>query len=126
MTYYHQQVLAIGSSVYPNKDLAGKMMQAKKYIDRHYASEVTLDQIAREAFVSKFHFIRLFRKYYGRTPYAYLKEVRLARAKEFLRAGVPIRDVCFAVGFESIPSFTRLYKEMTGCPPARFQKRNFR
>src|SRR5258705_10764405 len=109
MSWYQEQMLLIRSRVYPHQDLADKIIQAKKYIDEHYASDIRLDRLAYEAFLSKFHFIRIYRKYYGRTPHAYLQQVRLAQAKLLLQSGMPIRDVCYAVGFESIPTFTRLF-----------------
>lgn len=117
MTYYHQQVLSLRKAVYPHRDLTEKIMQAKAYIDTHYAADINLDQIAREAGISKFHFIRIFTKYYGRTPHIYLREIRLTHAKELLQKGIPIKNVCMAVGFDSVPSFSRLFKSMTGRTP---------
>jgi AraC-like DNA-binding protein len=123
MTFYQQQVLSIRKAVYPNEDHTKKIIQARRFIDAHYSSELDLDRIAREACISKFHFIRLFRKYYGRTPHTYLKEVRLAAAKRLLQKGIPIRHVCYAVGFESVPSFTRLFKSTTGNTPGTAGKK---
>jgi len=117
MTYYYQQVLSLRKTVYPHRDLTEKIIRAKKYIDAHYSADINLDQVAREAHLSKFHFIRTFAKYYGRTPHIYLREVRLTHAKKLLQKGIPIRNVCMAVGFDSIPSFTRLFKSMTGVTP---------
>ena len=117
MTYYHQQILSLRTAVYPHRDLTEKIMQAKAYIDTHYAADINLDQIAREAHLSKFHFIRTFSKYYGRTPHIYLREVRLTHAKKLLQKGIPIKNVCLAVGFDSVPSFTRLFKFITGRTP---------
>jgi len=72
--------------------------------------------------LSKFHFVRLFKANYGRTPYQYLIEVRMKKAKEFLTKGLSVSDVCVSVGFESTPSFTRVFKKITGIMPARFQQ----
>lgn len=119
MTYYQQTVQRLQKTLYPHPELTEKIIRAKQYIHRHYASNIDLDQLIREACLSKFHFIRLFSRYYGCTPHVYLQEVRIQRAKEFLRSGIPIKDVCFAVGFQSIPSFTRLYKRSTGTTPKR-------
>jgi AraC-like DNA-binding protein len=123
MTYYHHIVLDLDRRLYPNGDITARVVQAKRNIDRHYYLALSLDKMAGDAFLSKYHFIRLYRKYYGTTPYAYLKEVRLARAKELLRKGNSIKDVCYAVGFDSIPTFTRQYKEWVGAPPARHRRR---
>jgi AraC-like DNA-binding protein len=117
MNFYQQQVLAIGRAVYPHADLGEKVIRAKEYIDNHYGCVIDLSAMAREACMSKFHFIRLFRRYYGRTPHIYLREVRLMHARRLLGAGVPIKNVCYAVGFESVPSFTRLYKSVVGVTP---------
>jgi AraC-like DNA-binding protein len=119
MTYYQQTIQQLQRALYPHQELTEKIIRTKQYIHRHYAENINLDLLSREAWLSKFHFIRLFRRYYGLTPYAYLKEVRLTRAKELLRSGLPVKDVCHAVGFDSIPSFTRLYKAATGITPKR-------
>lgn len=110
--------------LYPNEDLTTRVIQAKQYIEKNYDLALSLDKMAGEIFLSKFHFIRIYRKYYGRTPYAYLQEVRMARAKALLQQGTSIKDACYAVGFDSIPSFTRLYKASTGVSPSH-EKRNF-
>jgi len=117
MTYYYQQVLSLRKAVYPHRDLTNNIVRAKQYIDAHYSANISLDQMAREAHLSKFHFIRTFKRYYGRTPHKYLTEIRLTHAKKRLRSNMPVKDVCEAVGFESIPSFTRLFKAMTGRTP---------
>ncbi|HEX7902917.1 MAG TPA: helix-turn-helix domain-containing protein [Chitinophagaceae bacterium] len=66
--------------------------------------------------------MRLFKNSYGQTPHQYLTEQRIRKAKQLLRSGMPATEVCRAVGFESISSFTRLFKKMTGTPPSIFQK----
>lgn len=119
MNFYQQQVLAIEKDVFPHRDVAEKVMTAKRYIDRHYASEISLDVLAREACLSKFHFIRSFSRHYGRTPNNYLREVRLVRAKVLLRSGMSVRDVCAAVGFDSVPTFVRVYKTYMGITPGK-------
>jgi len=75
-----------------------------------------------KAFLSKFHFLRLFKNSYGQTPHQYLTEQRIRKAKQLLRSGMTATEVCAAVGFESLSSFTRLFKKLTGTPPSMFQK----
>jgi len=65
--------------------------------------------------------VRLFKVNYGRTPHEYLIEVRMNKAKEFLKQGLPVSEVCISVGFESVLSFTRIFKKITGVTPTRFQ-----
>jgi len=78
--------------------------------------------IAGEAFFSKFHFIRLFKKTYNQTPHQYLTLVRIEKAKLLLQTEVAVADVCFSVGFDSISSFTGLFKRITSTTPSFYQK----
>jgi AraC-like DNA-binding protein len=123
MTYYQEQIIKISKEVYSKDYLCKQIVQAKKFIDEHFYNNINLTSIAEKAHISRFHFIRLFKKNYGRTPYQYLTEVRIRKAKEFLRSGKAIADVCASVGFESITSFTGLFKKITGSTPSAFQNK---
>jgi AraC-like DNA-binding protein len=101
MTFYHQQVQYLKKNLYPKDYLLTQIIQSKKYIDNNYSNNINLNDIAGEAFFSKFHFIRLFKKYYGVTPHQYLIRVRVAGAKKLLQSGRPISDTCYGVGFET-------------------------
>jgi len=98
-----------------------RIVQAKLFIDRHFAEPIDLNQIADEAYFSKFHFIRLFKQAYGKTPHHYLTQVRLNQAKRLLAAGGAIAQVCFDVGFDSSTSFTALFKKHAGMTPSVYQ-----
>ena len=78
--------------------------------------------ISNEACFSKFHFIRIFRATYGRTPHEHLVHCRVERAKALLSDGVPVADACYAVGFSSTSSFSRLFKRASGRTPAVFRE----
>jgi AraC-like DNA-binding protein len=67
-----------------------RIVQAKLFIDANFAGDIDLDNIADEAYFSKFHFIRLFKSIYGKTPHQYLISVRIEKAKEFLKNGLPL------------------------------------
>lgn len=97
-----------------------RIVKAKLFIDDNYADAIELDQIADEAFFSKFHFIRLFKKTYGKTPHQYLTYVRIENSKLFLKKRMPVSKVCYAVGFDSISSFTGLFKRMVGQTPSAY------
>ena len=127
MSYYQDEVARINKSLYPHDDLTKQIVGSKLYIDKHFSDDVNLDKIAGKALVSKFHFIRLFKKYYGRTPNQYLQEVRIEKAKLLLRKGRSIDEVCTAIGFTSKTSFISLFKKMTGTTPFVYQskKSNF-
>jgi AraC-like DNA-binding protein len=107
---------------YPRQYLYRRVVRAKLYIDEHYAANVDLSDIADEACFSKFHFIRLFKTIYGKTPHQYLTEVRINRAKELLDDDATVACACFSVGFDSISTFTGLFKRRVGLTPAAFQR----
>lgn len=106
---------------YPRQYLYLRIVRAKLFIDERYSSAIDLTNIAGEACFSKYHFFRVFRSIYGLTPHQYLTHVRIEKAKELLADGSPVAAVCYAVGFDSITSFTGLFKRRTGLTPARYQ-----
>lgn len=96
---------------------------ARTFIDRHYAAPLTLEQISEEAGFSPYHFIRLFRAAYKRTPHQYLVQQRIERAKELLHSGdLPIIDICAEVGFGSLGSFSTLFRRVTGLSPSAYRR----
>jgi len=107
---------------YPKVYLYRRLVQAKLFIDEHFAEPIDLDVICNTAFFSKFHFIRLFKKTYGNTPHQYLTAIRMERAKELLSGGINVSRACNEVGFDSITSFTGLFKRRVGVSPMIFQK----
>jgi len=109
-----------GTFDYPKIYLYKRIVQAKLFIDNHYHKQIDLDNIADEALFSKFHFIRLFKDIYGKTPHQYLIGVRIERAMQSLRSGTPVSDTCYAVGFESLSSFSKLFKRQAGLAPSTY------
>jgi AraC-like DNA-binding protein len=107
---------------YPKQYLYRRVVRAKLFIDAHFSAAIDLNNIADEACFSKFHFTRLFKKIYGKTPHQYLTDVRINAGKELLAANEPVASVCFSVGFDSISSFTGLFHRRVGVTPAAFQR----
>ena len=103
-----------------------RIVQAKLFIDAHYHEQIDLDNIADEACFSKFHFLRLFKKIYGRSPHQYLTKVRLEQAKKLLGNGCSVNDTCFSVGFDSHSSFSGLFKRYSSLSPSAYQKQCFK
>lgn len=106
----------------PKLDLYRRIVQAKVFIDGNFAERIDAGEIADEACYSKFHFIRTFKSIYGRTPHQYLTHVRVERAREMLEHGVSVTEACFAVGFDSLGSFTGLFKRRIGLTPSEYQR----
>src|ERR1700744_5031524 len=122
MTYYQQEVLRIQREHLPCEAVLERCRVARRLINERCCAGVDLDAIARRVFVSKFHFIRQFSRCYGRTPYRYLTERRMQAAKDLLDEGMDIKAVCARVGFSSVPSFTLLFRRMTGKTPATYRQ----
>lgn len=97
-----------------------RIVQAKLFIDNNYSDKIDLENISDEAYFSKFHFIRLFKKIYGKTPHQYLTLVRIEKATQLLRTNKSASEVCYAVGFESLSSFGSLFKRVIGVTPSTF------
>lgn len=100
------------------------LRRAKDHLDRHFASMVTLDEAAALAGMSKYHFLRSFARTYGTTPAAYVSQRRIERAQDLLRAtNLTVTEVCMAVGYESLGSFSSRFAEVVGETPSAFQRR---
>ena len=111
---------------FPKIYLYRRIVQAKLFIDEHFADNINLNDIADEAFFSKFHFMRLFKTTYGKTPHQYLTWVRIENAKLLLQTSIPVADVCFSVGFDSVSSFTGLFKRTTTMTPSVYQQQQLK
>ncbi len=127
MTYYQLELLRIRAAFFPHQSVCDRVVTAKAHADAHLGdAALCLRTMADIAAVSPFHFLRLFVRLYGRTPRRYLQEIRVARAKALLLEGASVPEASSAVGFESIPSFTRLARRMAGTTPAHFARRKMR
>lgn len=101
--------------------------RARDLIDLRYAEPLNLDDLSREAGYSKYHFARAFAAAYGETPRAYLTRRQLERAKTLLRtANLTVTEVCFTVGFESLGSFSSLFRRVVGQTPSGYQRASVR
>jgi AraC-like DNA-binding protein len=104
-------------------DVYKKIVDAKVFIDEHFDSPLDLDAIAGEACLSRFHFHRLFRRIYKRTPHQYLTFKRMDHARRMLAAAnCTVGEICMQVGFESIGSFSMLFKKETGVTPGEYRE----
>jgi AraC-like DNA-binding protein len=106
---------------YEKMYLYKRIVQAKLFIDSHFSENIDVTNIADEACFSKYHFIRLFKSIYGKTPHHYLTQVRVDKARLLLAQGNTIMDVCLSIGFDSPTSFTAVFKKVVGKTPSVFQ-----
>ncbi|OJJ16976.1 hypothetical protein BKI52_30125 [marine bacterium AO1-C] len=126
MTFYEEEVKRIRQSIYSNQGQLDIIMAVRIYINNHYDNaDLNLDLLSQIHCISKYHLLRLFKKYYGLTPRQYLMDKRIEKSKECLKNRMSVTETCFAVGFQSLGSFSTLFKTKTGKSPVQFQKSNF-
>lgn len=101
-----------------DEDLHRRLWRARRLIDSSFDHPLNLDALSSEACFSRYHFIRLFKQVFNRTPHQYLMEKRIERAKELLASSrLSVTDVCFEVGFQSLGSFSTLFHKRVGESP---------
>ena len=104
-------------------DLA-RLRRVKDRIDREYAQPLDVEALARGAHMSSGHLSREFKRAYGESPYGYLMTRRIERAMMLLRrGGMSVTDVCFAVGCQSLGTFSTRFAELVGMPPSVYKER---
>lgn len=103
-----------------------RLLRAKDLIESCYHEPLSLEQIAAAASLSMHHFHRLYKRRFGVTPHQALTSRRIQEAKRLLATtSMPITQVCFEVGFESLGSFSDLFKRHVGEAPSMYRRRLF-
>lgn len=122
MNFYQSKLKDLSKVIYKNQNQIDAVIAIRSYIDSNFQDDLNLDLLSREQFISKYHMVRLFKRYYGLTPRQYLIDKRIERAKNLLLKGSTVTEACYGVGFESLGSFSSLFKKKTGNSPTSFQK----
>ena len=98
---------------------------ARRLLDRNYAASITIEELSRQVALSPFYLIRSFRHVYKQTPHQYLVGQRIAKAKELLRnTDTSVTEICVIVGFESLGSFSTLFRKLAGVSPTTYRSRS--
>ncbi|MGP3535331.1 helix-turn-helix transcriptional regulator [Microbacterium sp. RD1] len=105
------------------RDLA-VLRRVRDRIDREYASPLNVEELALGVHLSAGHLSREFRAAFGESPYAYLMTRRIERAMALLRRGdLTVTEVCFAVGCQSLGTFSTRFRELVGVSPRVYRDR---
>ncbi|WP_148863559.1 AraC family transcriptional regulator [Marinobacter fonticola] len=99
----------------------GLLRRAKDFIHNHVDADLSLEDISEAANLSKYHFLRLFRRQYGITPHQYVINCRINAARTELDAGASLNDVVYRYGFSDLSHFNRRFKRIYGMTPKRYQ-----
>jgi len=104
------------------EDFNRRLLRARDAMDRAYAEPLDVRTIAAVAHVSEAHFIRSFKAAFGETPHRYLQRRRVERSMFLLRETErSITDICFDVGFMSLGTFSRTFREIIGETPTSYR-----
>jgi AraC-like DNA-binding protein len=105
-------------------DANRRLLRARDEMDRSYADALDIAALARSVHLSRAHFIRSFRDTFGETPHRYLQRRRIERAMAFLReTDRPVSDISLDVGFLSLGTFSRTFREIVGVSPSAYRTR---
>jgi AraC family transcriptional regulator len=105
-----------------DREVPANLLRVIAYKERHLAEPLTLDQLAKEAGVSRYHFCRVFKKAIGMTPMNYLTIMRVERAKALLRKNSPVATVAHKAGFNDLSNFNRIFKKVAGLTPTAYRE----
>jgi len=101
------------------------LLRSRDAIDRSYAQPLDIPTLAALAHMSPAHFIRSFRGAFGETPHRYLQRRRIERAMFLLRTTQQsVTEICAAVGFTSLGTFSRTFRDIAGKSPSAFRDTN--
>jgi len=103
------------------EELFRRLQIAREYLHGD-SGALSLETVAKEACLSRYHLHRSFTQVFRQTPHAYLTTIRMGRAQALLRQGRSVTETALDVGFESIPSFSRLYRAHFGQAPSKVRK----
>ena len=99
------------------------LCRARDMLREVHDRRLSIREVAREAAMSPFHFIRRFEAFFGATPHQFRIQSRLERAKHLLAlSDYSVTDVCMEVGFSSLGSFSALFARRFGTPPSAYRR----
>ena len=106
----------------PDLDTLVRLRRVRDRMDREYAQPLDVESLARGVHLSAGHLSRQFKLAYGESPYQYLMTRRIERAMTLLRAtDLPVTEICFAVGCQSLGTFSTRFTELVGVAPSVYR-----
>lgn len=104
------------------REIHRRVLRGKAWLDERFDRPFDLAAAAREAAMAPHHFHRSFRALLGAPPAAHVARLRLELARTLLEEdGLSVTDICAAVGYDSLPSFSRRFAAAFGLPPSRYR-----
>lgn len=104
-----------------------RLRRALEFMHDNYGRELALEEIAAAAYLSEYHFARLFKQITGTTPHVYLANLRIEKARRMLvETTLPIIEIAAMVGYQSQSHFSKIFKSVTGLTPRAYRDSNKR
>lgn len=99
------------------------LMAVREYLDTHYMQRITLDQLSRDFYISKYYLIHIFKEQFGMSVTTYLQNVRITHAKQLLRfTDKSVEEVGLSCGIGELNYFSRVFKEVEGISPSAYRE----
>ena len=102
--------------------LPENILALQQYLDAHYTEINSVSEVAEHFFYSREYVSRLFKKYYDTTILDYIHKLRISKSRALIAEGMPIIDVCYAVGFSSLSTFIRAFRTATDMTPSEYRR----
>jgi len=102
--------------------LPENILALQQYLDAHYTEIDSVSEVAEHFFYSREYVSRLFKKYYDTTILDYIHKLRISKSRTLIAEGMPIIDVCYAVGFSSLSTFIRAFRAATDMTPSEYRR----
>jgi AraC-like DNA-binding protein len=96
------------------------IQRARDYIEGHFATGVSLQELAQYVGLSPYYFLRVFRAEVGMPPYAYLESVRIGHAQRLIESGRSLTEAAFEAGFSSQSHMTNRFRKIIGATPGQY------
>ena len=107
-----------------HQELLSRLCRARDLLRDWEDEPLSVIAVARASGLTRFHFIRLFKAIFGQSPHQYRSWAQIEKAKHLLiLTDLSVTDVCMAVGFSSLGSFSALFSRRVGMSPSEFQRR---
>lgn len=120
---FTELIMFISSEISKNNRINDEALILKNYIDLHTEEPLSIKTLARLILRSESQTIRIFKNSFHITPYDYLLNCRISRAKIFLtNTGLPIKEIAYRLGFSDEHYFSNIFRKKTGISPGQYRK----
>lgn len=126
LAVFARHLSLLGEQIVAQRENAEPVMirRAKELIDEHHSESLRLAQVARAVNSSPFYFCKMFKRHTSMNFTEFVARVRIDKAKNLLlNPDVHVSEIAYAVGFQSLTHFNRMFKKLTGQPPSQYRAR---